>query len=210
MTCTSPDPLSGNDSSSDLESIWTRLQASLARLATASHPHADPAALAEKLAARAKTLRGQSARFEAAKEVSTIVAFSKGNQPYGIPLTDVLEVQPLDHFTPVPKAPPFLPGVVHWRGSILTLLDLGMLFGFLESGLADVHVYLVSEGAGRRIAVTAREVEEIHAVSLSEIKTPPQLPGNVPPEWIVGVYDDNRLIVKMDLILQDARLNSFL
>ena len=188
--------------------IWDRLQASLERLVQAGRQTADPVLLAERLAARATILRGRSAGADSVESALTVVAFSKGSQRYAIPLDEVLEVQPLDHFTPVPKAPPFLPGVVHWRGAILTLLDLGALFGFPESGLADVHVYLVVESAGRRIAIVGCDVDEIYTVPMRQLKAPPSLPGNIPPEWVLGVYDYNRLVVRMEKVLQDSRLTN--
>jgi len=118
----------------------------------------------------------------------------------------VIEVQSLQHLAPVPGIPPFISGVIHWRGDVLALLDLGKLFGIPESGLADIHVCLIVEAAGRRMALVALEIEEILAVPRSEVKPAPELPGNIPPEWLTGVHDDNRLILNLGLILQDARL----
>ena len=64
------------------------------------------------------------------------------------------------------------------------------------------------DGAVREEAVdrVAHVVEEILAVPRSDLKTAPDLPGNISPEWVVGVHDDNRLILRTDQILQDARL----
>ena len=186
--------------------VWGCLQASLERLVHAGRHSTDPVTLAIRLATRARTLRGRSTSADSSESALMVVAFSKGTQRYAVPLDDVLEVQPLDHFTSVPKTPPFLPGVVHWRGGLLTLVDLGVLFGFPETGLADVHIYLVVEAAGRRIAIVGREVDEIDTVPISQVKAPPDLPGNIPPDWVVGVYDHNRLVVRIQAILQDSRL----
>lgn len=134
------------------------------------------------------------------------LAFNKGNQRYAVPVDDVLEVQALEHFSPVPGTPFFVSGVIHWRGDVLSLLDIGRLFGVAEAGLLDVHVCLIVEAAGRRVALAAHDVEEIYAVARSEVKSMPQVPGDSPPEWIVGVHDDDRLVLNLALIFQDARL----
>jgi purine-binding chemotaxis protein CheW len=135
-----------------------------------------------------------------------ILAFNKGNQRYGIPIHDVIEVQMLEHFSPVPGTPTFISGVIQWRGDVLSLLDLSKLFEIAESGIADIHVFLVVETDDRRVAVVALEIEEILAVSSSEMTPVPELPGNIPPEWLLGVHDNNRLILRMDMILRDKRL----
>lgn len=186
--------------------LWPRLRESMARLASIGERKSDPAALAEKLATRAKQLRGRMASAEPAAAPLVFVAFSKGQQRYGIPVSDVVEVQAMEQFCPVPGTPPFIAGVIHWRGDVLSLLDLGKLFGIPESGLADIHVCLIVEAAGRRVAVVALEIEDIFAVPRTEIKPTPDLPSNIPTEWVLGVHDNNRLILRMDQILQDARL----
>lgn len=183
-----------------------RLRESIERLATAGQRRADPAALREKLEARAKQLRRRMTTAEPADAPLVLLAFNAGNQRYGIPVSDVIEVQALDYFSPVPGTPSFISGVIHWRGDVLSLLDLGKLFEIPESGIADIHVYLVVEAAGRRVAVVALEVEEIIAAAKSEVKPTPELPGSIPLEWVLGVHDNNRLILRMDQIVRDSRL----
>ena len=185
--------------------LWSRLRESMERL-QAVDQRTSAEALAQKLAARAKMLRGSLAATETAEAPLLFLALNKGRQRYGISVDDVLEVQALDHFTVVPRTPAFLPGVVHWRGTVLSLLDLGRLFGIPEAGLADVHVYVVVEAAGRRVGIVAHEIEDVYGVPRSHIATAPQLPANVPPEWVVGVHDNQRLILNMESLLHDPQL----
>lgn len=188
------------------DDVWSLLRESMERLASVGQRKSDPEALAERLARRAKQLRGRLTKTEPAEAPLVFLAFNKGNQRYGIPVDDVIEVQALDYFNPVPRTPPFVSGVIHWRGDVLALLDIGKLFEIPESGLADVHVCLIIEASGHRVALVVSEIEEIYAVPTSEIKAAPELPGNIPQDWILGVHDNNRMILKMPLILQDARL----
>ncbi|HUG68138.1 MAG TPA: chemotaxis protein CheW [Pirellulaceae bacterium] len=190
----------------ETDDLWSRLRESMERLATFGQRKTDPAALREKLAARAKQLRGHAATGGSTEAVLMILAFNKGNQRYGIPIHDVIEVQTLEHFSPVPGTPSFISGVIQWRGDVLSLLDLSKLFEIAESGIADIHVFLIVETDGRRVAVVALEIEEILAVPSSEMTPVPELPGNIPPEWLFGVHDNNRLILRMDMILRDKRL----
>jgi len=132
----------------------------------------------------------------------TFLAFNKQRERYGILLDEVAAVESLDHFTPVPNAPAYIRGVTPWRGAILSLLDLGRLFGRSESGIADLRACVIVEAAGRRLAVVAHEVEEILSVPTSELTAIPELPNEIAPEWVVGLHDENRLILKMAAITE--------
>lgn len=200
------DAIENQKSKIESDDLWSRLRQSMERLAAAGNQKSDPVALAGRLEARAKRLRGRMTSDQSAEVPLVFLAFHKGPQRFGLPVSEVLEVQALEHFSPVPGTPSFILGVVHWRGAILSLLDLGKLFGIPELGIADVHTCVIVETAGHRIAVVAHVVEEILAVPRSELKSAPDLPGNISPEWVVGVHDDNRLILRTDQILQDARL----
>ena len=190
-------------------SIWDRLHTRLDELSAAQVRKNDPVALAAKLANRARILRGRTGQVAPTGIPLVFLAFHKASERYGVPIDDVLEVLTLDQFTSVPRTPSFIPGVVHWRGSILALLDPGKLFGIAESGIADTHACVIVEAAHKRIALVTGEVDDIHSVPREQIKPPPALPGDIPPEWFIGVHDENRLLLRLDLILQDARLENW-
>jgi len=162
------------------------------------------AVLAAKLANRARLLRHRLTRAQPAEYREAYLAFNGGRDRYGVALSDVLEMQPLEFFTPVPHTPPFIAGVLHWRGAILSLLDLGKLFQSSQEGLADYHTALIVEGAGVRVAIIAREVEEVLSIAPGEIKPAPA--GTIPVGWVAGVCDENRLLIQTGQILGDPKL----
>lgn len=188
------------------DDVWNRLHEQMEQMNAALSGRADPQALAAKLAQRAATLRQQVSTDSPGSTLLTFVAFRKGPQRYGIPITEIVEVRALDHFSPVPGAPPFIPGVIHWRGAILSLLDLSVLFGIPETGLADLHTCIIVEAAGRRVAVVAGEIEELYSVADTQVKRAPELSAEISAEWIQGVYDENRLILRIGQILRDEQL----
>jgi purine-binding chemotaxis protein CheW len=190
--------------------VWDRLRERMDEMAASRTGETAPAALAQKLATRAKALRRRvDAKEGAHGDVCSFVAFNKGQQRYGVPIDDILEIHSLDQFVPVPGAPSFAPGVIHWRGVILTLLDLQMLFGVQERGLADLHACLVVEAADTRVALVAGEIEDIVSVPADSLKTAPELPGDIPEGWVIGVHEANRLILCMGELLRDPKLVDF-
>ncbi len=190
-------------------SVWNLLRTRMNEGSAMQLQKNDPKALAEKLKNRARILRGRAEQQTSTEIPLIFLAFHKTGERYGIPIDDVLEVQTLDQFTAIPRTPPFIPGVVHWRGAILALFDPGKFFGVAETGIADKHVCIIVEAAHRRIAVLTGEVDDILSVPRHEVKPPPPLPGDLPADWILGVHDENRLILRLDLILQDPRLEDW-
>jgi purine-binding chemotaxis protein CheW len=184
----------------NLAPVWERLRERLEQMRAALGRKSDPEARAKKLSNRAKLVRRQVGTAEPVSVPLDFLAVTKGRERYGIPVEYVLEVQALDHFSPVPGAPAFIRGVVHWRGAILALLDLTRLFEVAETGLSDLHSFVVVEAAGKRLAVAASQVEDIVAVPRDRLQTAPELPRKIAPEWVIGVHDDNRLILKIDEI----------
>lgn len=165
----------------------------------------DPAALALKLANRAKLLSSRVTP-KAAQVTTSFLTFSSGQDRFGVPLNDVIEIQALHHYSRVPKTPPFVVRVIPWRGAILSLLDLGRLFGIPESGIADHHASIIVEAAGKRVAVVAREVEDILDIPEEQVKRVPVLPDRALADWVLGVHDGNRLLLCLERLLQDDKI----
>lgn len=182
--------------------IWQRLQAQMDQLQAEKTGLSNSAELEQRLTERAKLLRQKMERPGLGEARVSFLAFRKHQERYGILLDEVAAVESLDFFTPVPEAPNYIRGVTPWRGFIVSLLDLGHLFGRPEAGITDLKATVIVESAGRRLAVVASQVEEIFAVPESELKPMPDLPANIHPEWVHGVYDQNRLILKMSEIIR--------
>ena len=191
---------------SSAANVWDRLRQRLHELAAQPTATLSRAALADKLARRAVALRDQLQSASPAGPTLACLSFSLTTQHYALPLEDVLEVRALEQFTPVPGVPAFIRGAVQCRGTILALLDLGRLFGIAETGLADVHYYVVAESGGRRVALAAGVAEDIIAVPHSQLRPAPALAADVPIEWIRAVFDENRIVLDLARLLQHERL----
>ena len=200
----SENPMSPGDDNDGRESgtVWQRLREHLEQTCSGQSESIGEQQLAQRLTDRARALRQRMERPQVEGTQQTFVAFNKQHERYGIALNEVAAVETLEHFTPVPNAPAYIRGVIPWRGSILSLVDLGRLFGKPESGIADLRACIIIDTDGRRLAVVAHEVEEIISVSNEELVPLPDLPGDMAPEWVVGVHDQNRLILRMSEIVK--------
>ena len=57
-----------------------------------------------------------------------IVVFEVGGQQYGLPASDVRELQRAATLTPLPRAPAIVEGVVNLRGAVVPVLDIRSRF----------------------------------------------------------------------------------
>jgi purine-binding chemotaxis protein CheW len=179
--------------------VWVRLREGLKRMQATLDRKSD---LAVRLAQRAQSLRGQRSSDTPPERALSLLAFRAGRERFGVPVAQVLEVQPLDQISLVPGAPAEIRGVIHWRGAVLALLDVSRLFQLPETGLTDIHVCVIVEAAGQRLGLAAGEVEEIHTVASDQLRPVPELSGNIDPEWVAGVWEEDRLILRLDGIIQ--------
>jgi purine-binding chemotaxis protein CheW len=70
-----------------------------------------------------------------------------GDTLYGIPIAHVLEILGKPATQPVPLAPWFVGGLVHYRGEVLTAVSLRRLLGMEAAGTPeDVLVFETPEG----------------------------------------------------------------
>jgi chemotaxis-related protein WspB len=97
--------------------------------------------------------------------------FSIGDALYAIPARSVVEVVPHVELRPLPGAPPWVAGLLAYRGRALPVVDLGRkLLGVApeESRLASriVVVETRSERGERRFGVLTERVTEVRRISL--------------------------------------------
>lgn len=182
--------------------VWQRLRNQLEQTQTGGQGAEDEKIRAQRLADRAKLFRQRLERPLTDRAQQTFLVFNKQQERYGVPLHEVVAVETLEHLTPAPNTAGFIRGVIPWRGSILSLVDLGRLFGRTETGIADVRACVIVEKAGQRLALVAYEVEAIIGVEDSELVQAPDLPAEIAPEWILGVHDENRLILRVSELMK--------
>ena len=82
------------------------------------------------------------------------------------------------------------------------------MFEVTETGLSDLHAYVVVEAAGKRLALAVSVVDDILSAPRAQLKMAPELPRKIAPEWVVGVHDENRLVLKMDEIFKHLEMSS--
>jgi purine-binding chemotaxis protein CheW len=105
-----------------------------------------------------------------------VVVFRLHKEEFGVPIDSVQEIVRVpEELTHVPKAPPFVEGVINLRGSVLPVIDLRRRLGMPTVERSDrqrVMVFLIS---GMRTGFIVDSVAEVLKIHKSSIEPAPHL-----------------------------------
>ncbi len=108
----------------------------------------------------------------AAEAVAAWLAFSIGGESFALPIASVVEVRPLGHLTPVPRAPAAVRGATNRRGHVLPVLDPGPALGLPATEIGPAARILVVEVERRLLGVLVERVGHIHRLRQRAISPP--------------------------------------
>jgi len=97
-------------------------------------------------------------------ETVDVVEFVIGGTRYALDILLAREIVEMVPITPVPRAPPYITGIINLRGEITTILNLNTLLGLPEEGRRETKkiIVLVPEAASG--SNTGIIVDDVHAV----------------------------------------------
>ncbi len=107
--------------------------------------------------------------------LAQLCTFRIGGEDYAIDIMRVREIIPPLPVTPVPRAPPFVEGVVRLRGDVIPVLDVRRRLGLPVTPPTRKTKYLIVNVAGRRLGLVVDEVSEVVRIPRAEIRPAPAL-----------------------------------
>jgi purine-binding chemotaxis protein CheW len=112
-----------------------------------------------------------------ATDLTDAVIFRRGNAKYALPLVTLREVRPLRTYCPIPCASPAVPGILHFRGEIISLHDLA---AFMDPAVEtdDPTWVIIVEHLGERIGLGADEILDVERHSAAMLKSLPITSGD--------------------------------
>jgi purine-binding chemotaxis protein CheW len=116
---------------------------------------------------------------------------------FGVPITHILEIVGSARPQPVPLAPSFVGGLVHYRGDVLTTVSLRRLLDLPPSdGPQDI---LVLECAGGCFGLLVDSVGEVLTVSSADYEPNPSILDERRRSLFAGAYKlKDSLLVMLD------------
>ena len=120
-----------------------------------------------------------------------------GQSLFGVPITHILEIVGGARPQPVPLAPPYVGGLVHYRGDVLTTVSLRHLLGLPpKEGPQDI---LVLESSGGCFGLLVDSVGEVLTVSSADHEPNPSILDERRRALFAGAYKlKDSLLVMLD------------
>lgn len=130
-----------------------------------------------------------------------VILFRLGDEQFAVEAACVLQIAVLRELTPLPGAPAPLFGVTHWRGEVLTVLDLRAALGVRVSGLTDLGRIIVIDGPDRLFGVLADAVSDMLELDVDRIRPLPAEDAQR-ASLLRGVTDEAVLVIDSQALLQ--------
>jgi purine-binding chemotaxis protein CheW len=180
----------------------------------------DPAQLAEIWARRAYELAQEPPAPTTGKTIDVLV-FWLGKERYGIEVTNVREIYPLEQLTLVPRTPPFVAGVFNARGRILSVIDMAAFFelpakpnGKTKGETSQPKIIVVANNDPNarnsremvEMGMLADEVADVVTIFKQDMQPPLTTHTGVRAEYIQGITADLLVVLNLNALLNDKRL----
>lgn len=116
-----------------------------------------------------------------------VACLRMGDGLYAVDIMRIREIIRVPKLAPLPRALPFVEGVINLRGSVIPVVDLRKRFGIPASENVETARLLILSLSGQSIALMVDEVTEMITIPLRELKAPPRGVRIVGGEYMVGV-----------------------
>jgi len=145
----------------------------------------------------------------ASQNTIQLIAFSIGEQTYGVEITTVREIRAWNGATPLPNTRDYVRGVINLRGTIVPIFDLRARFGDGQTSATKNHVVVVMSVGDKWVGILVDAVSDILTVSRDDIHAVPE--GNaIDAELLNGIVThDSRMVGLIDLssVVSGAKLD---
>ena len=133
-------------------------------------------------------------------ELLQLISFSIDKEEYAVSVLDVIEVIRLPKTKKLPKAPPFLKGIISLRGEVIPIVDLRQKFGLPERLADGFKRTIIVSIEGKKVGMIVDSVSKVIRVGSDEIKDAPSFSSYISNEYIKGIImQKERMIILLDL-----------
>jgi purine-binding chemotaxis protein CheW len=141
----------------------------------------------------------------AAQELGEVqlVTFMLGAEEYGVPISQIQEIDRLAKITKVPKAAQFIEGVTNLRGEVIPVLDTRKRFDLEVKPPDDRTRIIIVDLGGIKTGLVVDSVREVLNLAKKDIAPPPEAIGSgIDQSFISGIGKvdaGKRMIVLLDV-----------
>ena len=132
-----------------------------------------------------------------------LVTFMLGAEEYGVPISQIQEIDRLAKITKVPKAAEFIEGITNLRGEVIPVLDTRKRFDLQVKPSDDRTRIIIVDLGGVKTGLVVDSVREVLNLATKDIAPPPEAIGSgIDQHFISGIGKvdaGKRMIVLIDV-----------
>jgi purine-binding chemotaxis protein CheW len=140
-----------------------------------------------------------------AQELSEVqlVTFMLGAEEFGVPISQIQEIDRLGRITKVPNAAQFIEGITNLRGEVIPVLDTRKRFELEAKPSDDRTRIIIVDLGGVKTGLVVDSVREVLNLARKDIAPPPEAIGSgIDQQFISGIGKvdaGKRMIVLLDV-----------
>ena len=140
------------------------------------------------------------AEVQTSSPAAEYLAFTLGQEEYGIDIQKVAEIRSYETPTRIANAPDFVKGVVNLRGIIVPIVDLRIKFQLDRVEYNQYTVVIILNLKDRVVGIVVDGVSDVLTLQSQQIKPAPEFSGALDTEYIRGLGSiDERMLILVDI-----------
>lgn len=131
-----------------------------------------------------------------------VLAFTLGQEEYGIDILKVQEIRGYDAVTQIANAPEFIKGVINLRGVIVPIVDMRIMFNLGEPSYDQFTVVIILNIGNRVVGMVVDSVSDVITLSAEQIKPAPAMGTTMKSDYLLGLGTlEERMLILVDIDL---------
>ena len=128
------------------------------------------------------------------------LAFTLGQEEYGIDIQKVQELRGYDAVTRIANAPAHIKGVVNLRGIIVPIIDMRIKFNLGTPTYDQFTVVIILNLANRIMGMVVDSVSDVITLKPEQIKPAPEMGAVLDTEYLIGLGTlEQRMLILVDI-----------
>lgn len=128
------------------------------------------------------------------------LAFTLGEEEYGVDIQKVQELRGYETVTHIAHAPPYLKGVVNLRGVIVPIIDMRIKFDLDDPNYDQFTVVIILNIGGRIVGMVVDSVSDVITLTAGQIKPAPAVGTALDTSYMIGLGAlDERMLILIDI-----------
>jgi purine-binding chemotaxis protein CheW len=128
------------------------------------------------------------------------LAFTLGQEEYGIDILRVQEIRGYEPVTRIANAPAFIKGVVNLRGIIVPVIDMRIKFNLGTPTYDQFTVVIILNIAGRIVGMVVDSVSDVTTLRPDQVKPAPEMGTTFDSDYLIGLGTlGERMLILVDI-----------